>query len=151
LYNNLTFALYEYETWSLTVREEQELWVSENRVLRRIFGPKRGEVAGNWKRLHNGKLCNLYTSQNVIRLIKSRRMRWAGHVARMGEIRNAHNILVGKPRRKRPLGRRRRRLEDNTGKYLRVIWLEGMDWIHLAQERDHLRALLNTVMNFRVP
>jgi hypothetical protein len=87
--------------------------VFENRVLRRIFGPKRDEVTGRWRKLHNEELHNLYFSPSIIRMIKSRRMRWAGHVARMGETRNAYRILVGKPEGKRPLGRPRHRWVDN--------------------------------------
>jgi hypothetical protein len=79
--------------------------VFENRVLGRIFGPKRDEVTGEWRRLHNGELHNLYSSPDIIRQIKSRRMRWAGHVARMGDGRNVYRVLVGKPEGKRPLGR----------------------------------------------
>jgi hypothetical protein len=87
--------------------------VFENRVLRRIFGPKRDEVTGEWRKLHNEELHELYSSPNIIRIIKSRRMRWAGHVARMGEKKNAYRLLVGKPEGKRPLGRPRRRWVDN--------------------------------------
>jgi hypothetical protein len=92
----------------LTLREEHRLRVFENRVLRGIFGPKRDEVTGEWRKLHNVELRDLYSSPSIIRIIKSRRMRWAGHVARMGEKRNAYKLLVGKPERKRPLGRPRR-------------------------------------------
>jgi hypothetical protein len=97
----------------LTLREEHRLRVFENRVLRRIFGPKRDEVTGEWRKLHNEELQNLYSSPNIIRTIKSRRMRWAGHVARMGEKRNSYRILVEKPEGRRPLGRPRRRWMDN--------------------------------------
>jgi hypothetical protein len=90
-------VLYGCETWSLTLREDKRLRVLENRVLRRIFGPKRDEVMGDWRKLHNEELHTLYSSLNIIRMIKSRRMRWAWHVARMGETRNACRILVGKP------------------------------------------------------
>jgi hypothetical protein len=90
-------------------REEHRLRVFENRVLRRIFGPKRGEVTGEWKKLHNEELHDLYSSPSIIRIIKSRRMRWAGHVARIGEKRNAYRLLVGKPEGKRPLGRPKHR------------------------------------------
>jgi hypothetical protein len=83
--------------------------VFENRVLRRIFGPKRDEVTGSWRKLHNEELRDLNSSPNIIRIIKSRKMRWVGHVARMGEKRNAYRLLVGKPKGKRPLGRPRRR------------------------------------------
>jgi hypothetical protein len=95
--------------------------VFDNRVLRSIFGPRRDEVTGDWRKLHNEKLHNLYSSPNIIKLIKSRRMRRAGHVARMGETRNAYRILVGKPEGKRPLGRPRCRWVDNTKIYLREI------------------------------
>ena len=83
----MTFVLYECETWSLTLQEEKKLRVFENMVLRRLFGPRRGEVTGEWRRLHNEELNNLYSSPNTVRVMKSRRMRWAGHVARMGEER----------------------------------------------------------------
>jgi hypothetical protein len=109
----LPVVLYGCETWSLTIREEHRLRVFQNRVLRRIFGPRRDEVTGDWRKLHNEELHNLYSSPSIIRMIKSRRMRWAGHVARMGETRNAYRILVGKPEGKRPLGRPKRRWMDN--------------------------------------
>ena len=98
---------------SLTLGEEHRLRVFENRVLRRIFGPKRGGVTGEWRKLHNEELNDLYSSPNIVHVIKSRRMRWAGHVARVGEGRGVHKVLVGKPEGKRPLGRLRRRWEDN--------------------------------------
>ena len=96
-------------TWSLTLREERRLRVFENRVLRRVFGPKRAEVTGEWRKLHNEELNDLYSLPNIVRVVKSRRMRWAEHVARMGEDRGVHRILVGKPEGKRPLRRPRRR------------------------------------------
>jgi hypothetical protein len=102
-------VLYGCETWSPTLREEHTLRVFENRVLRRISGPKRVEVTGGWRKQHNEELHNLYSSPNIIRIIKSMRMRWAGHVARMGEKKNVYRLLVGKPEGKRPLGRPRRR------------------------------------------
>jgi hypothetical protein len=94
------------------------LWINDpsygiRRALRRIFGPKRDEVTGEWRKLHNKELHDLYSSPSIIRITKSRRMRWAGHVARMGEKRNAYRLLVGKPEEKRPLGRPRRRWVDN--------------------------------------
>jgi hypothetical protein len=101
--------LYGCQTWFLTLREEQRLRVFENRELRRILGPKRDEVTGDWRKLHNEDLHNSYSSSSIIRMIKSRRMRFAGHVARLGGKRNAYRILVGKPEGKRPLGRPRRR------------------------------------------
>jgi hypothetical protein len=125
--------------------------VFENRVLRRIFGPKRDEEMGDWRKLHNDELHNLYSSPNIIKMIKSRRMRWAGHVTRMGEMRNAYMILVGKPEGKRPLGRPRHRWLDNSKIDLREIGWDGMDWINLAQYGDQWRALVNTVMNLQVP
>jgi hypothetical protein len=120
--------------------------VFEDRMLRRIFEPKRDEVTGEWRKLHNGELHNFYSSPNIIRMIKSRRIRWAGHVARMGD---AYRILVGNPEGKRPLGRPRRRWVDNIKIDLREIGWDGMDWIELAQDRDQWRALVNTVMNLR--
>jgi hypothetical protein len=105
----LPVVLYECEKWSLTVRVEHKLRAFENRMLSRIFGPKRDAVTGGWRKLHNEELHNLYFSTTVIRIIKSRRMRRAGHVARMGEKRNVYRLLVGKPERKRPLRRPRHR------------------------------------------
>ena len=91
------------------MREERRLRVFENRMLRRVFGPKRDEVTGEWRKLHNKELSDLYSLANIVRVVKSRRMRWAGHVARMGQGRRVHRVLVGKPEGKRPLGRPRRR------------------------------------------
>jgi hypothetical protein len=101
------------EIWSLTLREELRLRVFKNRVLRRILGPKKDEVKGEWGRLHDDELYALYSSPNIIRVIKSRRLRWAGHVTRVGERRGAYRALVRKPEGRRPLGRPRRRREDN--------------------------------------
>jgi hypothetical protein len=125
--------------------------VFENRAIRRIFGPKRDEVTGGWRKLRNEELHGFYSSPSIIRVIKARRMRWAGHVARMGEVRVAYNILVGRPEGRRPLGRPRRRWEDNIIMDLREIGFGDVDWIHLAQDRGRWRALVNTVMNLRVP
>jgi hypothetical protein len=127
------------------------LCLFENRVLRRIFGPKSDEVTGGWRKLHNEELHGLYSSPSIITVIKARRMKWAGHVARMGEVRGAYNILVWRPEGKRPLGRHRRRREDNIKIDLREIGFGDVDCIHLAQDRDRWRALVNTVMNLRVP
>jgi len=141
---------YVMKTWSLTLREERRLRVFENRVLRRVFGPRRDEVTGEWRKLHNEELRDLYSLPNIVWVVKSRRMGWAGHVAHMGEGRGVHRILVVKPEGKTPLGRPRRRWEDNIKMYLREAG-EGGDWMELAQDRDRWRALVNTMMNFRVP
>ena len=109
---NTVWNLYGCETCSLTMREERRLRVFENRVLRRVFGPKRDEVTREWIKLHNEEISDLYSLPNIVRVVKSRRMRWAGHVARMGEGRGVHGVLVGKSEGKRPLGRPRRRWED---------------------------------------
>jgi hypothetical protein len=99
----LSFVLYGYETWSLTLREEHRLKVFENRVLRRIFGPKRDEVTGDWRKVHNEELHDLYSKPNIIRMIKSGRMRWTVHVARVWVMIDEHKILIGKPEGKRLL------------------------------------------------
>jgi hypothetical protein len=105
-------------------------------VLRRVFGPKRDEVTGGWRKVHNEELHGLYSSPSIITVIKARRMRWAGHVARMGEVRDAYNMLIGRPEWRRPLGRPRRRWEDNIEMDLREIGFGDVDWIYLAQDRD---------------
>jgi hypothetical protein len=127
--------------------------VFENRMLRKIFGPKSDEAVGGWRKLHNEELHNLNCSPStcIIRMIKSGRMRWAGHVASMRAKRNACWILVGKTEGKRPLGRPRSKWEDNIIMDLRETGWGGMNWIDLAQDRDQRRALVNTVMNLRVP
>ena len=131
--------------------EERKLRVFENRVLRRIFGPKRNDVTEDWRKLHNEELNDLYCSPNIIRVIKSRRMRWAGHIARIGERRGEYMILVGKPEGKRPLGRPRRRWEDNIKMDLQEMGRCCGDWMELAKDRDKWRALVSMVMNLRVP
>jgi hypothetical protein len=146
----LPVVLYGCETWSLTLREEHRLRVFENRVLRGIFGPKMDEVMREWMKLHNGELHNLYSSQDIIRQIKSRRMWWVGHVARMGEGRNVYRVLVGKPEGKRPTERPRRRWEDGIKMDLREAGWERVEWIHLAQDTDRWRAVVSAVMNLRV-
>jgi transcription termination factor 2 len=117
----------------------------------KIFGPKRDEVTGGWRKLHNEQLLNLYSSPSIIRMIKSRRMRWAGHVARMRETRNAYRILVGKPEGRRPLRRPRRRCVDNIKMDLRGIGRDGIHWIDMAYDRGQWRPLVNEIMHLRVP
>jgi hypothetical protein len=120
-------------------------------VLGRIFGPKRDEVTGKCRKLYNVELQKLYPSTNIIRMIKSRMMRWVGHVARMGEARNAYRILVGKPEGKRPLRRPTRGCVNNIKMNLREIRWGGSEWLYLAQDKNQWRALVNTVMNLQVP
>jgi hypothetical protein len=139
------------ETWSLTLREDHRLRVFENRVLRRIFGAKRDEVTGEWRKLHNEELRDLYSSPSIIRIIRSWRMRWAGHVARMRRKRNAYRLFVGKPEGKRPLVRPRPRWVDNIRMDLGEVGWGDVDWIDLAEDRNRWRALVNSVMNLRVP
>ena len=146
----LPLDFYGCETWSLILREERKLRVFENMVFR-IFGPRRDEVTEEWSRLHNEEVNDLYSSPNIVPVIKSRRMRWAGHVARMGEERGAYRFLVGKPEGKRPLGRPRRRLVDNIRMDLQEVGCGYVDWIGLAQDRDRLRTLVSALMNLRVP
>jgi len=120
-------------------------------VLRRIFGPRRDEVTGEWRRLHNEELNDLYSSLNNVRVIKSRRMRWAGHVARMDEERGCIESWLGNPEGWRPMGRPRRRWVNNIRMDLHEVECGYMDWIGLAQDRDRWRTLVGAVMNFRVP
>ena len=138
----LPVVSYGCENWSLTLREERRLWVFENRVPRRIFGPKRNEVTGEWRKLHDEELNDLYCSPNITRVIKSRRMRWAGHVTRMGERRDAYRFLVGKPEGKRPLGRPRHRWDDNIKMNLQEVgwggaWT-GLIWLTIGGGGGHL-------------
>jgi hypothetical protein len=123
IYRNiiLPVVLYGCETWSLILREERRLRMFEDRMLGRVFGPKRDEVTGEWRKLHKKELNDLYSLPNIVRVVKSRRMEWAGHVARMGDDRGVHKVLVGKPERKRPLDRPRRRWEDNIKMYLQEV------------------------------
>jgi hypothetical protein len=125
------------------------LRVFENRVSRKIFGSKR-EVDGSWRKLHNDELNSLYSSPTVVRVIKSRRMRWAGHVARTEDGRGVYRVLVERLEGKKPLGRPRRRWENNIKMDLREIGIDGTKWIHLAQDRVQWRAFVNMVMNLRV-
>jgi hypothetical protein len=124
--------------------------VFENRVLRGIFGHKRDEVTGEWRKLHNKELHDLYSSPNIMRVIKSRRMKWAGHVSCMGEGTSVYRVLVGNPEGKGPLWRPRRRWEDNIKMDLQEVGWGGRDWIELAQDRERWRVLVNAVMTLRV-
>ena len=134
-------VLYGCETWSLTLTEKRRLMVSENRVLRRIFGPKRDEGTGKWRKLHNEELNDLYCSHNIVWVTKSRRMRWVGHVARMGERRGVYRVSLGIPEGKRPLGRPRCRWEDNIKMDLREVgcgvWT-GSSWLRIGTVGGHL-------------
>jgi hypothetical protein len=156
----LPVVLYGCETWSLTLRKEHRLrvfenrvlrMIFENRVLRRIFGPKRDKVTGEWRKLHNEELRDLYSSPSIIGIIKLRRVRLAGYVARMGEKTNAYRLLLRKPEGKRPLGRPRRRCVDNITMDLGEVGWGDVDWIGLAKDRNRWRALVNSELNLRVP
>jgi hypothetical protein len=147
----LPLVLHGCETWSLTLGEKRILRVFENRVLRRLFGPKRYEVTGECRKLHNKKLNDLYSSPNIVWMIKSRKMRCARHVARMRERKGVYMVLVGKPEGKRPLGRTSSRWEDNIKMNLQEVGCSGVDWIELAQDRGRWRALVNAEINLRFP
>jgi hypothetical protein len=144
---NIDITYYECETWSLTMREERRLRVFENRE---NIGAKRDEVTGEWRKLHNEEPHNLYPSPNIVRVIKSRIMIWAGHVARKREERGVCRVLVWKPEGNRPRERPRHRWEDNIGMDLQEVECGDVDWIGLAQDRDRWRAILNAVINLRV-
>jgi hypothetical protein len=142
-YSTITFSvmLYGCETWSLTLREELRLRVLESRVLeirvlRRTFGSGRDEVRGEWRKLHNEELNDLNSLPNIVQVIKSRRMRWAGHIARMGERRGVYRVLAGNPEGKRPLGRPRCRWADDSKMYVQEVGCVGMDWIEVAQDSE---------------
>jgi len=122
----------------------------ENRMLRKLFGPKSEDVAGSWRRLNSEELQNLYSSPNITGVIKLRSMKWVGHVARMGAVRNVYKMLVGISDMMRPLGRPRCRWEDNIRVHHREILRERVYWIHLSQNSVHCRILVHTVMNLRV-
>jgi hypothetical protein len=139
----LPIVLYGFETWTLTLREERRLRVFENRLLRRVFGSKRDEVTGEWRKLNNEELNDLYYLPNIVQVVKLRRMRWAGHVARMGEERGVHRVLVGKHEGKRPLGRSRRRWEDNIKMDLQEVGGgggggAGWIWLRIGTGGRHL-------------
>jgi PAS domain-containing protein len=136
-------VLYGCETWSLTLRDEHRLRIFANEGLRRVFGPKRDEVMGEWRTLHNEELRDLYSLPSIIRIIKSKRRRSAGHVARMGEKKNAYRLLVGKPDGRRPLGRPRRRWLDNIRMELVEVEWSNEDWIGLAQDRNSAKLVLS--------
>jgi hypothetical protein len=146
----LSVVPYGRETWPLIVRVEHKPRVFENRVLRRIFGSKRDGVMGGWRKLYNEELHNLYPLPSIIRITKSRRMRWVGHVAWIGVKRNVYRLLVRKPEGKRPLGRPRLRWLDNIKMDILEIGLNVMNLVGLAQDRYRWRALVNSVMNLRV-
>jgi hypothetical protein len=146
----LSVVLCGCETWSLTKRLERRLKEFENRVLRRIFGPKWDEVTREWGKLHNEELNDLY-SPNIFRVITSRRVRWPRHIAGMEDSRDVLRFLVGKPEGKRPLGRSRHRWVDNTWMDLQEEGCEDTDWIDVSQDRDSWRELVNAVMNLLVP
>ena len=152
-------VLYGCETWSLTLRKERSLRVYENRVLRKIFEPMRDHVTGEWRKLHNEELSDLYSSLNIFRVITWRRKRLAGNVARVGDRRGdvyiyiyiyIYRVLVGKREGKRAFGRPRRRWEDNIKMDLQEVGCGVMEWIELAQDRGRWRAIVNALINLRV-
>ena len=143
--------MYGCETWSLTLREEHRLRAFENKVLRKIFGAKRDEITGEWRKLHNAELDALYSSPNIIRNPKSRRLRWAEHVARIVQFRNACRVLVGKPEGKRPLGRPKRRWKDDIKRDLREIGCDPGDWITVTEDKNQWKSYVRAVINLRVP
>jgi len=144
-------VLYGFEIWSLILQEERKLRLFENMVLRRIFGPRRDKVRGKWRRLHNEELNDLYSSPNIVRVIKSRRMSWAEHVERMGEERAGEGSWWGNRRERDHWG------DLGVDGWIILGWIcrkKGcgyMDWIGLAQDRDGWRMLVSVVMNIRVP
>ena len=140
-----------FEPWSLTLRGECRLNVFENRVLRRIFGPKWDNVTRGWRKLHKEKLNDLYSSSSIVWVIKSRRLRWAGHVSHTGESKCVYRVLVGNPDGKRLHGRPRHKWDYNIKMDLQEVGNWGVDWIKLAQDRDRWRTLVNMVLNLPIP
>ena len=147
----LPALLHGCETWSLILWEKHRLRVFENRVLRRIFGPNSDKGTVEWRKIHNEELNEMCSSLSIVQVIKLRRMRWAGHVACMGESGGVYKVLVGKPGGKRPLGRPRLRWEDNIKMDLQEVECEGMNWISVAQEWDRWQTFVNVLMNIQVP
>jgi hypothetical protein len=143
-------VLYGCETLSLTLREVHRLGVFENRVLR-IFGLRRDEVTEEWRKLHNEELHDLYSLPSIIRVVKSRRIRWVEHVAQMGRRETRIGCWCESQKERGPLGRPTRRWVDNIRMDLVDVGWDGVDWIGLAQDRDRLGALVNSVLNLRVP
>ena len=133
------------------MQKERKLRVFQNMMLRKTFGPRRDEVTAEWRRLHNKELNDLYYSPNIMWVIKSRRMRWTGHVARMGEESGVYRVLVGKPEGRSPLGRPGRRWVDNIRMDLQEVGCGYMDWIGLTHDRDSWRKLVSALTNLRVP
>ena len=152
IHRNLIFpaVLYGSKTWSLTLMEESRPRANENRLLRRLFEPKRDEVTGEWRELHNEELNDLYCSPNIVRVIRSGRVCWVGLVARIGERRVVLRVLVGKPERKRPLRTPGRIWEDNIKMDLQDVKRGVKNWIDLVQDRGRWQACVNVVMNLRV-
>ena len=139
----LSVVLYGCETWLLTFGEDRRIGLFETRVLRRIFGPKRDEVMREWRKLLTG----LYSSPKIVQMIKLRKMRWV-HI---GERRDVYMVLVGKPEGRRPHGKPKRRWDDNIQIDLPQMGCGGMDWMELTQDKDRWWALVNAIMNLRVP
>jgi hypothetical protein len=148
----LPAVLYGCETWSLTLREERRLRVSENMVLKRIFGLKRGDVMEEWRRLYNEELYDVCSSPSYYLADQiEKNMKGEAYVARVGDKRGAYTVLVGKPKGRRPLGRHMPIWDDNIQMNLQEVGWGGMDWIDLAKDRDRRRVLVNTIMNLQVP